>query len=47
MKMINQHFYFTEDGKMENNCNKGCCMHCKYNYSNEGKWLTYSELSNK
>ena len=42
--MINQHFYFTNDGKMQNNCDKGCCMHCKYLIDAKNKkWLACSE----
>ena len=44
MNMINQHFYFTNDGKMQNNCGYGCCMHCKYLLDDKNKkWLACSE----
>ena len=44
MRMINQHFYLTGDNKMRNNCNYGCCMHCKYLIdSKDKKWLECSE----
>ena len=44
MRMINQHFYLTGDNKMRNNCNYGCCMHCKYLIDDKDKkWLACSE----
>ena len=44
MNMINEHFYFTNDGRMQNNCDKGCCMHCKYLLDAKNKeWLACSE----
>ena len=43
MQKINQHFYFTDDKKMQNDCS-GCCMHCKYNLDDKaGKWIACSE----
>lgn len=44
---INQHFYFSEDGKKFNNdCGYGCCCHCKYFLSGkEGNhsWLACNQ----
>ena len=44
MKKINEHFYFTDDGKMQNNCDKGCCMHCRYLLdAKDKKWLACNQ----
>ena len=42
---INKHYYWKE-GKIENNCNYGCCMHCKYvidGQEGNNKWLACSD----